>query len=72
MEDLKSEEGFGYNEEEEEVGEEMSEEGGNEADRREGRVREKDLAWLKIHELETTLDNLSSDKFKELERGNIV
>ena len=51
------------------MGEEMSEEGGNEAGQREGRVRGKDLAWLKIHELETTLDNLSSDKFKELERG---
>ena len=50
MEDLKSEEGFGYNEEEE-VGEEMSEEGGNEADRREGRVREKDLRehWIICH-----------------------
>ena len=74
MEDLKSEdseeEGFGYNEEEEEeVGEEISEEGGNEADRREGRVREKDLAWLKIHEFETTLDYLSSDIFKELAGG---
>ena len=73
MDDLESEdseeEGFGYDEEEEEVGEEMSEEGGNEAGQREGRVRGKDLAWLKIHELETTLDNLSSDKFKELAGG---
>jgi hypothetical protein len=55
MDDLESEdseeEGFGYDEEEEEVGEEMSEEGGNEAGQREGRVRGKDLAWLKIHEL---------------------
>ena len=30
----------------------MSEEGGNEAGQREGRVRGKDLSWLKIHELE--------------------
>ena len=69
MDDLKiedcKEEGFGYDEEEEEVGEEMSEEGGNEAGQREGRLRGKDLAWLKIHELETRLDNLSSNKLKE-------
>ena len=69
MDDLKSEDSkeevFGYDEEEEEVGEEMSEEGGNEAGQREGRLRGKDLAWLKIHELETRLDNLSSNKFKE-------
>ena len=73
MDDLKSEdseeEGFGYDGEEE-VGEEMSEEGGNEAGQREGRVRGKDLAWLKIHEFETTLDYLSSDIFKELAGGN--
>ena len=56
-------EGFGYDEEEEEVGEEMSEEGRNEAGQREGRVRGKDLAWLKIHKFETTLDYLSSDIF---------
>ena len=36
-----------------------------------GRVRGKDLAWLKIHEFETTLDYLSSDIFKELAGGKI-
>ena len=75
MDDLKSEdseeEGFGYDGEEE-VGEEMSEEGGNEAGQREGRVRGKDLAWLKIHEFETTLDYLSSDIFKELAGSSLL
>ena len=46
MNDLESEdseeEGFGFDEKEEEVGEEMSKEGGNEAGQREGRVRGKD------------------------------
>ena len=47
----------------------MSKEGGNEAGQREGRVRGKDLAWLKIHEFEITLDYLSLDIFKELAGG---
>ena len=67
------EEGFGYDEEEEEVGEEIStegEEGGTGAGQREARVRGRDLAWIKIHEYETTLEYLSSDIFKELANGN--
>ena len=67
------EEGFGYDEEEKEVGgEEMSEEGGNEAGQREGRVRGKDLSWLKIYDFETTLDYLSSYIFKELAGSSLL
>ena len=40
------------------------------AGQREVRVRGRDLAWIKIHEYETSLEYLSSDIFNELANGN--
>ena len=74
------EEGFGYDDEEEEEGGGGRDlhrgRGGRDwcmvhgAGQREVRVRGRDLAWIKIHEYETTLEYLSSDIFKELANGN--